>query len=76
MQLSEGVRALGWAAERKHEIHSIVYVPQLLNHALARRLVQRLAAHGVETHAVSVDLFQRFSRWEGAQWVGVTLRQR
>jgi TrmH family RNA methyltransferase len=76
LYFAEGVRALGWAVERQLEIHSVVYVPQLLNHALARRQVQRLAADGVETRAVSVELFQRFSRWEEPQWVGVVLRQR
>jgi tRNA G18 (ribose-2'-O)-methylase SpoU len=76
LYFAEGVRALRWAVERRHEIHSIVYVPQLLNHAFAQRLIQRLAADGIETHAVSVDLFQRFSRWEEPQWVAVVLRQR
>lgn len=76
LYFAEGVRALAWAVEGRHEIHSVVFAPQVLTHAFARRLVERLARDGVETHAVPVDVFQRISRWEEPQWVGVVLRQR
>src|SRR4030095_8421490 len=45
---AEGVRALARAVEEWHDIHSVMYVPSLLNHAFARRLVERLQGTGVE----------------------------
>jgi TrmH family RNA methyltransferase len=75
LYFAEGVRALACSVERGHSIQAITYVPQLLNHPLARRLVVRLCGDGVKTHAVSIDVFRRLSRMEEPQWVGVTLRQ-
>ncbi|HKG26639.1 MAG TPA: RNA methyltransferase [Thermomicrobiales bacterium] len=76
LYFAEGVRALARAVEQKHDIRSVMYVPSLLNHAFARRLVERLQGAGVETHAVAIDVFQRISRLEEPQWVGVVVRQR
>jgi TrmH family RNA methyltransferase len=76
LYFAEGVRALARAVEQGHEVRSVVYVPSMLNHAFARRLVERLPDEGVETHAVAIEVFQRLSRLEEPQWVGVVIRQR
>ena len=74
--LVEGIHHVGEAAEAGWQIEAILYAPDLLTSAFARRLIDQQAARGVRCQPVAAQVFGSLADKENPPGILAVVRQR